>query len=204
MTADSASASEMGKSYGQAAAAFGLDERECDSSDARAEFRAIPEEADSANQITQFAQAGVITGEASSTTEFRRDLTLDRIRSPLLGIVPRRPAQASQPPAERATLAWSGVFAAGRSSAIYVAHLKKSCLLLGLNAKWTKRAIGAFARGQQSLSDSSCNWWHRKVRKTSLHEYPLRAGRSCAEFYQSVSLSRGRGREPPRRRWRSG
>ena len=59
----------------------------------------------------------------------------------MLGLLLRRRSETHFPPTEEGVLAWSSCFGAGRSFKIYVAHLEKACLLLGVGASWKSKSV---------------------------------------------------------------
>ena len=54
------------------------------------------------------------------------------------------------PPSEGAVRGWGAIFKPGRTYKNYIAHLKKSCLLLELDAKWDTPVVRTIAAGLEN------------------------------------------------------
>ena len=115
-------------------------------------MRRVAENATSTEQISQFSQAG-----AQLNLLRNCDASLKSAAAGIRcwGCFCDVTARPRFPPTEEGVLAWSSFFGAGRSFKIYVAHLEKACLLLGVDASWKSKAVATAGHGLSKAGDRS-------------------------------------------------
>ena len=126
ISADSAKASELGRSLTSQAAELGLSAEDCAGMGPREQMRRVAENATSAEQISLFSQAGA---QLSLLRNCGASLKSAAAGARCWGCFCDVTAGPHFPPADEGVIAWSSFFGAGRSFKIYVAHLEEACLL---------------------------------------------------------------------------
>ena len=152
ISADSAKESELGRAFLDRAQELGFSAEECDTTGPREKLRRLAENGSSTDQISSFSQAGAQLNLLRNCDASLRSAAAG-IRC--WGYFCDATSRAHFPPTEEGVLAWSSFFGAGRSFKIYVAHLEKACLLLGLDTSWKSRAIATAGYGLAKAGDRS-------------------------------------------------
>ena len=152
ISADSAKESELGRAFLAQAEELGFSVGERDTTGPREKLRRIAENGSSVEQISSFSQAGAQLNLLRNCDASLRSAAAG-IRC--WGYFCDATSGAHLPPTGEGVLAWSSFFGAGRSFKIYVAHLEKACLLLGIDTSWKSRAVATAGYGLSKAGDRS-------------------------------------------------
>ena len=152
ISADSAKESELGRASSSQAAELGPSADGCDDVGPREEMRRVAENATSTEQISQFSQAGAqLNLLRNCDASFMSAAAGIRC----WGFSCEVAARPHFPPTEGGVLARSSFFGAGGSFKIYVAHLEKARLPLGVDASWKSKAVATAGHGLSRAGDRS-------------------------------------------------
>ena len=119
-------------------------ENGCDSAGPRLKLRKASWGAGSVEQVSQFTQAG-----EQLNLQRNADATLRPTASGIMcrGLFCDTSRRRRFPPTEEGILAWSSIFASGRTFVINVRHPEEARLLLGLKTNLTAGAVATVADG---------------------------------------------------------
>ena len=138
IAAESASASDSGQLFPTYASELGLLAEECEFPGPTTELRKVAENAISIDQVSKFAQAGAkLAVLRNCGASFHPAASGIRC----WGTFCYTACRPHFPPSEGGVLAWPSSFATRRSFQIYVAHLERPRIHLGLSAAWKPKAV---------------------------------------------------------------